>query len=182
LARALAAGRVKTVTNPVGFMPGEAGAFLLLERQAAAASRGIAPVLVVVEPSFGLEENSFASERPPLGRGLAGVAAAALGRLRSPGDHRGSVFIDVNGEPYRAADWGQAAVRLLELGLLADWPQEVVAASFGETGAASPLLALILAARSFTRGYSRGDTALVLASDDGGNRGATTLHQDTGNS
>jgi 3-oxoacyl-[acyl-carrier-protein] synthase-1 len=179
LARSLAAGRLKTETNPVGFMPGEASAFLLLERQSGSGARGDAgPALVIDEPQLGFEQDSYASERPAVGRALADVAAAALAGLGDAGARAGNVFIDINGEPYRSADWGHAIVRLRAQGLLNDWSDEVSVLSFGEIGAASPVLALVLAARAFARGYARGDTALVLSSDDGGNRGAATLRQE----
>ncbi len=83
---------------------------------------------------------------------------------------------DHNGENYRASELGHAIVRLRAdheafAAPLVTYP----AASFGDTGAASALLAIVTVVRAFARNHALADTALVLASSDGGLRGAAAI-------
>ncbi|MCC6559522.1 MAG: hypothetical protein IT372_41930 [Polyangiaceae bacterium] len=175
IARAFAAGRLKTTGNPVGFMPGEAGAFILLERYEAAPGRDRAPEALLVDPCVANEESSYAAEKPATGRGLSQVLISALSGLGAASAGRGDVYIDLNGEPYRSMDWGSALARAQSACAVGSWRRRILAANFGETGAAAPILAVCLAARSFAREYSHGPSAVVLFADDDGARAAIPL-------
>jgi 3-oxoacyl-[acyl-carrier-protein] synthase I len=158
------ARRLKTPGEADGFMPGEAAVALLLGSRA----RGRAPVL---------HAPVLASEAPhpddaPSGRALSAVLVSAAKRLRAPPR---SIYVDLNGEARRAAELGHAASRMPPDCALRDSFYEIPATSFGETGAAGPLLAAALAARSFSRGYAQGTTCLVSVMDDAGNRAAFGL-------
>lgn len=163
-------GRLKTRNHPVGFTPGEAAVSLLLERPGAAGGGRGAPPPRITQLCEELEERprrGAADEGAvhPTGRGLARAAAGALGR-----GHGGTLYVDLNGEPYRAADWGMALTHLQPGHDLGAWAREHPAASFGDTGVAAPLLAVGLAARAFARGYAEGDRAVIVSSSDGPER------------
>lgn len=175
--RSLASERVKTAQNPVGFLPGEAGVFALLERIETLRGQGRGAEALIAQMSTATEPENFAAGKVPTGKGLSEVAALALTRAGGASEPHGTVYIDLNGEPHRAMDWGSALVRLHGKCSVDAWAQSYPAASFGEVGAAYPLLASFLAARALSRGYARGSIALVLASCDEGGRAAIVLRR-----
>lgn len=166
------AGRLKTTEQPVGFMPGEASAWVLLEAPATTRARGLAPLALVSAPATALEERSRDAGGPAAGKALGDVVGAALAMAGA--DAIGSVWVDLNGETYRASDWAMAVVRarrhapsgLDKLAL------ELPLAFVGDVGAAYPLLALAFATRAFVRGYAPGAVAIVCSSSDAGPRAA----------
>jgi 3-oxoacyl-[acyl-carrier-protein] synthase-1 len=170
-----AAGRLKALDNAVGYMPGEAGALLILEREETARTRPKSPGALVFPPESALDENAFAAERPAVGRALAEVVVRALSRANAVEAPRGTVYVDLNGEAWRAADWGSALARTLSRCAIASWSICMPASSFGDVGAAGPALALVLGSRSFLRGYARGPYALVAVAGDEGDRAAIVL-------
>jgi 3-oxoacyl-[acyl-carrier-protein] synthase-1 len=147
----------------------------VLEREETARSRREPPCALVFPPESALEENSFTAERPPVGRVFAEVVMRALSRADAVEAPRGTVYVDLNGEAWRAADWGSALARTRSRCAIASWSTEMPALSFGDLGAAGPVLALLLASRSFTCGYARGPLALVVVAGDEGDRAAIVL-------
>lgn len=166
---------LKTNENPVGFIPGEAAAFFLLERCESAAPAALRPQAWLTSAVQAVEKRTQFSEEPPLGQGLEqAIRAACQG---SGSGHGPPAFLlgDLNGLERRAWDWGHALVRLrpaVDLGHLPLW---LPALSFGETGAATGALAVCLAVRAFERGYAPGGHALVWLASENGARGAITL-------
>lgn len=171
----LSARRLKTADYPVGFMPGEAGVAVLLERADTLRRRNQRPLGLLFEPVTATEPNSFAARAPPSGRVLADVLTRALARAGATDAAEGSVYLDLNGETFRASEWGYTLLRTRKVCQIENWSQHILAVSFGETGTASPLLALCIAARAFARGYSRGRHALLLVSGDDGHRAGLVL-------
>ncbi|WP_437566361.1 hypothetical protein [Sorangium sp. So ce542] len=165
-------GRLKTLNHPVGFTPGEAAVFLLLERPGAAGGGRRSPDALLTDVREEIEENNHAADKPLTGRALARLLLAALGQ----GD-RGTLYLDLNGEEFRATDWGMALVRAQSARALDGWAREMPAASFGDTGVASSILAAALATRAFARGYAVGDRALVIASGEGPERLALVIER-----
>jgi 3-oxoacyl-[acyl-carrier-protein] synthase-1 len=165
VARDLAAGRIAGDNNPTGFVPGEAGAALLLSARGVDASAtavigGVADVMG--GPAF---ETGAAVLAEAADRALAGVrlSGAALGAIC----HDGS------------GDWAQ----LEELALADGRPPLSVAPhaqrflpaiSTGDVGAASGVLSIALLAFLISKGVIR-RPALALSSTDGPARAAVVL-------
>jgi 3-oxoacyl-[acyl-carrier-protein] synthase I len=156
----LSSGRIKTTDNPVGYAPGEAAVFLLIER-AAASPRGRKPESLLLPPSLAERAGTTA------GAALARAMTAALGRREAAEAREGTVYVDLSGEPSRAAEWGHALARLDDGSVLRSWKHVPPAASFGETGAAAGALAVCMAARGLSRGYAGRQAIVVLSDRDG---------------
>jgi 3-oxoacyl-[acyl-carrier-protein] synthase-1 len=167
-------GRLKEEDYPTGVSPGEAGAALLVETEAAARRRGVSPgaflsnVVAFEDPHFDCE----------LGHGNGRALAAAL-RQATPaaGEQRGfagDVVVDFNGENSRATDFGMARTRLTDI-----WADEVnvvvPATSVGDTGAASGAVGVCVAVRSFERDYARTNEVLVASRSNDGEVAAVCL-------
>ncbi|MFE8605120.1 hypothetical protein [Archangium violaceum] len=163
---------LKTPSNPVGVLPGEAAAFAVLEPLSAAARRGAHIEALLEAPTLQAEPFHRRSGKPPLGRALTQCILATLETLEDRGAHTGLMIGALNGDAYRAQDWGYALVQFRRLQGLPEW---YPAASFGELGAASGPVGLCMAIRGFARGYCKTDNVLVWTLGDDGSRGSFYL-------
>jgi 3-oxoacyl-[acyl-carrier-protein] synthase-1 len=179
------ARRLKHEDAPTGVMPGEAGAALLVETEQAARQRKAA-VLGWIEaaavhgpvPPAPLPPKDAADPggdepdagwRPPaapkLGRSIAGAVRKVL--PATPGDRwRGDLYLDLNGEHWKAEAWGHANVHLVKHVDLDGCRVFLPADSLGETGAASAPIAVAFALWNFDRDRT-GQAIVVSIADDG---------------
>jgi 3-oxoacyl-[acyl-carrier-protein] synthase-1 len=167
-------GRLKGPENPVGLQPGEAAAFLMLERSEdlRSASRGALASVTLV----GLGQETGAEGALPRGQGLTDAIGQLLDQAGPLPAGKTWFVLDLNGEERRAYDWGccSASLGLRAPGLLPA-PVWLPAMSFGDTGAAGAALGVQLVLRSLARGYAPGTCAVVLSSADDGRRTAIRL-------
>jgi 3-oxoacyl-[acyl-carrier-protein] synthase-1 len=162
---------LKTADRPDGLSPGEAAVFLAVRRGTEESEEGA--VLI----HMGGEVISEAD--PALPTGLAAFEAAwsvltASGAAHAPA---GSIYHDLNGQAWRASDWGCALVRFQARNALQGWRHVIPAEGFGDTGAASGALAVALATRAFVRGYAHGRHALIMITEENGERAALLLER-----
>lgn len=172
--RAFAAlGVLKTAQKPMGFMPGEAAAFVMIETTDAARRRGSRVDALLQSPALKNEPVHRLAEDPPLGVALAGAIAETLAGLEDRGEGASLVLGGLNGDAWRAREWGYAQMRLPVF--LALKPLLNPAESFGETGAAAGTLAVCQGVRTLARGSRRASGLLVWLSSEHGTKGALYL-------
>ncbi|NMO13801.1 hypothetical protein HPC49_01935 [Pyxidicoccus fallax] len=171
LAELLEQGRLKTEEQPVGLIPGEAGVALLLEAEPSARRRN-APIAGYVAA---VSTNREPEERPRIQRGhaLAECLARALdhGAVASP--FRGDIYSDLNGEAWRAQEWGRARIRLEQR--LEESCLQLPCTSVGDVGAASGALGVCLALCARDPFRDAEAPSLVLSSSDRGEVGCLVL-------
>jgi 3-oxoacyl-[acyl-carrier-protein] synthase-1 len=165
--------RLKTDTQPVGLMPGEAGVCFLLEREVEARRRGATPLARVSAAAMGQETSPDPGRRHFSGIALAECVRQTLERAAVPMPFGGDLHVDLNGEPWRSRLWGSALTRLRPL--LANPRVHTVASSLGDTGSASGALGLCLATYELAWGHARSRLALVVSSSDDGTVGCVAL-------
>jgi 3-oxoacyl-[acyl-carrier-protein] synthase-1 len=121
----------------------------------------------------GIETNRIKTKTVCTGEGLTAAFREALHGL-PPRALVTDVYCDMNGEPYRADEFGFTCLRTKESFLSAS---DFVASAdcWGDVSAASPPLALAQAVIAGTKSYAKGAYALVWASSEGGERGATLI-------
>lgn len=167
--------RLKTEESPVGLQPGEAGAFILLERYDTARERNADILAVILETTTGFEVDHLFTGKPAIGTGLS----ETLSRLISTTGDGGKInwiITDQNGETYRAYEWSNALVRLSGLFPgFGDVSLSYPAISFGDTGAASGAVAICTAVWALVRGYAPSSFPIIVSSSDKGERGAVLL-------
>lgn len=162
MAKALARLRLlKTVNLPVGQMPGESAAFLLLGRAGRPGDVDGRPVIaglaVAQDPNARCESDRASG---------VGYARAIMRSVELSGMRPRELYVDLNGEPRRAYDWGSTLVRLPDE--LRNLPTTYPVASFGSIRAAYGLVSTIYCAYMFERVASaRVPTMVVCGSDDG---------------
>jgi 3-oxoacyl-[acyl-carrier-protein] synthase-1 len=166
--------RLKSARAVDGFIPGEGAVLLLLETAAKAAARKAEPLGVLSEFGFGKETRAYASDRLSSGEGLSQALQPALAWLSKPGSPGRWVLCDLNGESYRAAEWGIVRTRLGEkIEPVADLTHP--ADCLGDTGAASTGVLIAYALHAFARGYAPAKEALIWNASDDGSRSAMIL-------
>lgn len=172
--------------NPYGRVPGEAAAALAIlpigKRRpwgrSLPSGASATPVWALIAGTALAEEpNTFDAGTPCLGAGLTLAATGALDAARLPERSIRHVSTDLNGEPYRADEFGFAALRLTDR-LAPGWQRLALAEVAGDTGSASAVLQTALAAHRMHRERGTGRKAgsrLVLASSDDALRAALVL-------
>ncbi|ATB45390.1 hypothetical protein [Corallococcus macrosporus] len=174
-------GRLKTSERPVGLCPSESAACVLVERASLAEQRGAraesrilaAAVQDAPEaPSAEAEEAPVLSRSqwaPTWGRQLASSIQRTLEAAGVREPFRGDILVDLNGEEWRARVWGHAQQLLQEQVDFSGSRLVIPAIAFGDVGAASGVVSLCVATRSYVRGYALASRTLICSvSDDGG--------------
>lgn len=166
-----ATGRLKTDTNPIGLRPGEAAAAVLLEDPGSLRQRQGRPLAFIGGAAVGEEAGSWKDLPPNQGRELARVWADALAQSGAPTPFSGDIVADLNGEPWRAYEYGCAQMRLNRI-LAADVAWAMPAQSIGDVGAAIGVVGICTAIQAHRRGYAHGPHTVVLCCAESGFVGA----------
>jgi 3-oxoacyl-[acyl-carrier-protein] synthase-1 len=161
------------LNNAWGFIPGEAGAALLLMRESVAEAAGLETLAVVLGTGTATEANRIKTETICLGQGLTQAFRAALAALPA-GAKVTDVYCDMNGEPYRADEFGFAALRTKER---FESASDFVAPAdcWGDVAAAGGVLHLALATVAGLKRYGKGTFAFAWGSGEQGERAAALL-------
>lgn len=168
--------RLKSDRTVVGLVPGEGAAFVVLERRSLAMTRGAAPLARVDGVATAMESHGIYASTPCRGDGLTSALERTLGALPDGGADTAVVLCDLNGERYRAMEWGLTFFRAL--GSVRESPAVWhPAGSTGDTGAAAGAINLAFAAVAIARRYARPQTVLVWGSSDEGLRGSAYLRR-----
>jgi 3-oxoacyl-[acyl-carrier-protein] synthase-1 len=161
-----------------GFIPGEgAGACLLLSDDARKGLELPAP-LRVRGIAVGHETALIKTQDMCLGVGLTSTVREAVRELRLPGERIGHAMCDQNGERYRGEEWGFMCLRA---GDCFEDPTDYLAPAdcWGDVGAASGPLFVMLAWQAHARGYAHAAITAVCASSEGGQRAVVVLEAGT---
>ncbi|HVE84382.1 MAG TPA: hypothetical protein VND93_16115 [Myxococcales bacterium] len=164
------ARRLKAPDRATGLMPGEAGAAVLVESDRSARRRNAEILGQVDAVAMGTapreKRGSARPAAPLLGRALAKAASDVLRPAGQGTRFQGDIFLDLNGEDWKANAWGHAQVLLSRLVDLDRCRTFVPAESLGETGAASAPIGVALALYNFM--VDGAERALVLSMADDG--------------
>jgi 3-oxoacyl-[acyl-carrier-protein] synthase-1 len=161
------------LNNAWGFIPGEGAGALLLVRQELAERLGLPALARVLGVGSALEPKRIKTRTVCIGEGLTAAVRSALAAL--PGGVKVSdVYCDMNGEPYRADEYGFCALRTKEA---FESVSDFVAPAdcWGDVAAAGGALHVMLAAIAGAKSYAKGPVALAWASAEGGERCAALL-------
>ena len=165
---------LRTENYPAGFLAGEAAGFMLLQREDNS-HRGPNSVRIS-KIELGDDGVSYLGETKPIGAELARVILDVCSQDGSQTPEVPGVMIgDLNGWEARSADWGNAVIRLMPAFDLSQVPVWLPAISFGETGAASGLVAIAMAMAAHRRGYAPSGSTVIWLASLTGERGAVKL-------
>jgi len=158
------------LNNAWGFIPGEGAGAVLVVSGATAGRLRLEPLAQVLSVGKGFEPNRIKTETVCVGEGLTAAFREGLSGLPS-GAKVTDVYCDMNGEPYRADEFGFAALRTKES---FESASDFVAPAdcWGDVSAASAPLGLVLSVAASSKVYSNGPYAFLWASSEGGERGS----------
>ncbi|HTT13065.1 MAG TPA: beta-ketoacyl synthase N-terminal-like domain-containing protein [Burkholderiaceae bacterium] len=161
------------LNNAWGFVPGEAGAALLLVNEDSAHAMNLQPLAGVLGVGSAHEPKRIKTETVCIGEGLTAAFRGALAKL-PPGRKVTDIYCDMNGEPYRADEFGFTALRTKEH---FESASDFVAPAdcWGDVSAAGGLLHAMLACAAGQKRYAKGSLALAWASAEMGERAAALL-------
>ena len=156
------------------FVPGEGAGFCLLMSERARTRLGLSSLARVLAVAIGRETKLIKTSDICLGAGLTQVVQRAVGGLSPSSGRINAVICDINGERYRGEEWGFVCLRLSQH---FDDPTayDSPADCWGDMGAASGPLFLMLACQAAARGYAKGPWTMLWASSEGGLRGAAVV-------
>lgn len=158
------------LNNAWGFIPGEAAGALLLMRSGLATRLRLTALAAVLGVGTSVEAKRIKTETVCIGEGLTAAFRSALAAL--PGGSKVSdIYCDMNGEPYRADEFGFTALRTKEYFESAS-DFRAPADCWGDVCAAGAPLHLTLACAAGAKGYANGTLAFAWASSEGGERAA----------
>ena len=159
--------------NAWGFVPGEgAGAILLVSAMVADRDR-IDRLGKLVGLGIAREKNIIRSGEVCLGQGLTAAFHGAFSHFPSRSLIT-DVYGDMNGDPYRAEEYGFTVTRTRERFFNAT-DFRAPADCWGDVGAASGTLGIVLSCIASLKHYSNGSTSLVWASSEAGERAAAII-------
>jgi 3-oxoacyl-[acyl-carrier-protein] synthase-1 len=163
--------------NAYGFTPGEAAGFCLLCSHQAAERYRLQILARVWAAATARETKLIKTETVCLGKGLTEVFEKVFAQLPSPTAKVDDVICDMNGETYRAGEYGFAVSRLSNRFVNAS---DFVAPAdcWGDVGAASGPLFVSMVAAAGQRGYTGARFNLLWTSSETGERSAVIAHQE----
>lgn len=161
------------LNNAWGFVPGEAAGALLVGTRDFALRLGFEALGELVSVGIGQEAKLIKTDSVCIGEGLTQAFRQALQGL-APGESVHNVFCDLNGEPYRADEFGFTALRTKDrFRAVSDFVAP--ADCWGDVGAAGAPLHVSLAVLSHRKRYGKGPLSMVWASAETGERGAAVI-------
>ena len=162
------ADRLKSGTNPEGFIAGEAAGVILLELESHARSRNAGILAYISSWGRGSEPHPWTGSRPSIAKGLTNAFHEAFAQLPEKGKEIDIVVADLNGERTRAHEWGFTAGRIFPID---DKTRELKhpADCAGDCGAAMGAV-LLATAIDLVSGALPPAKIALSTSDDGGAR------------
>jgi len=161
-------------TNKWGFIPGEGAGFVLLSSPEFARQHNLRPLGEVLAAAIAQEQNLIKTDSVCTGEGLSAAVRQVLQSLLSRSEPIHQTICDMNGERYRADEFGYTLVRTADR--YSD-PGEFLAPAdcWGDVGAASGPLFIGLAVAAGLKGYAEGPNTLIWTSSEAGERGAAII-------
>ena len=161
------------LNNAWGFIPGEGAGALLFVRRESLERFQLKELAQVLGVGTAFEPKRIKTQVVCIGEGLTQAFREALAALPD-GIKVTDVYCDMNGEPYRADEYGFTALRTKES---FESASDFVAPAdcWGDLAAAGAPLHLMLAAIAAMKGYARGNIAFAWASAESGERSAALM-------
>jgi 3-oxoacyl-[acyl-carrier-protein] synthase I len=165
-------GRLKTVENSDGVIPGEGAGAMVVQRVAKGKTPENAAELIGL--GFGFEEAGILNDQPLLGIGLATAAKAALSEAKIEMHEVDFRLSDVTGESYGFKEQALALGRVMRQ-RREELPLWHAADSIGDTGAAAAVSHLSMAVMAWQKKYAPRTVAACYGSAVPGERAVAVL-------
>lgn len=168
-------GQLNGTNARSAFFPGEGACFLAVATEAACRRHGWSPLATLSGTGVAVEQARIKTEHDNLGVGLSEAIREACQGL-DESSPVSSIYCDINGERYRAEEWG---LTILRTSRLYSDPSRYIAPAgqWGDLGATTGAALTMLAVAAWQRNYAWGRRALLFAGSESGLRAATLIEQ-----
>jgi 3-oxoacyl-[acyl-carrier-protein] synthase I len=161
------------LNNAWGFIPGEAAGAVLLTTEEFIWRNRLPSTGEVLSVGIGQETKLIKTDAVCIGEGLTQAFRNALSVL-TPDEKIHNIFCDMNGEKYRADEYGFSTLRTKQhYHSATDFI--AYADCWGDVGAAGVPLHIATGVISHLKRYSKGPLSFVWASSESGERGAVVI-------
>lgn len=161
------------LNNAWGFIPGEAAGAVLIMNHELVERLKLKAMARLIGSGSALEPKRIKTETVCIGEGLTKAFCSALQNLPE-GVKISDVYCDMNGEPYRADEYGFTCLRTqAHFESAANFVAP--ADCWGDVAAASGPMHIALATIAGLKQYANGNLSFIWASSEGGQRAATVL-------
>lgn len=161
--------------NKFGFIPGEAAGFCLLVSCQTARHFKLNILAHIVAVASASENNTINTDTVCIGEGLSHAFSQVLNAIDPIETQIHQVFCDLNGQRYRADEYGFSVLRTREYFID---PSDFIAPAecWGDVGAATGVLLVNLVTAAAQKGYALGSYSLLWSSSESGERCAALLY------
>jgi 3-oxoacyl-[acyl-carrier-protein] synthase-1 len=158
-----------TEANPWGFVPGEGAGFCLLASSDLLEQLKCQTLGQVASMALAHEKNLIKTDTVCLGEGMTAAIRETMQPFHEHKTQIDDIICDLNGEPYRAEELSYA---LLKTGEHLKTPDNIKIPMdcWGDVGAASGPLYVILAIMAGQKGYAKGLHTMILTGSESGER------------
>jgi 3-oxoacyl-[acyl-carrier-protein] synthase-1 len=160
--------------NRGAFFPGEGAGAVLIASDQSVSRHQLASLAVVRALATSMETRLIKTDAICLGEGLTQCVREVTRSLKLPEQAIDGVVCDINGERYRAEEWGFVILRCAE-SFVDPTAYDMPATFWGDVGAASGPLFIGLAVTAGKRGWAKGKRYMIWTSSEGGDRAAALL-------
>lgn len=168
--------QLATLDARSAFYPGEGAGFVALASDRARREYQWRSLATLEGTGLANETKLIKTDDDNFGEALTQAVVMAASGFRGAGQVIEEIYGDINGERFRAEEWGFVLLRAAQL--FRDGTQyRCPAAGWGDMGAASAALNAALAIPRWNNGLARGPLAMLWGSSESGLRAAVLLQQ-----
>lgn len=160
--------------NRGAFFPGEGACAVLIASNDAVSRYKLDSLAIIRGSADSIETNKIKTDTICLGEGLTECVREITRSLQLPEQAIDGIICDINGERYRAEEWGFVILRCAKA-FVDPTAYEQPATCWGDVGAASGPLFIALAVTAGKRGWAKGNRYMIWNSSEGGERAAVLL-------
>ncbi len=160
--------------NRGAFFPGEGAGAVLIASNPAVSRHNLDSLAVIRGLATSMETKLIKTDAICLGEGLTECVREATKPLQLPEQKIDGIICDINGERYRAEEWGFVILKCAEA-FVDPTAYEMPVTYWGDVGAASGPLSIGLAVTAGKKGWAKGNRYMIWNSSEGGDRAAVLL-------
>ncbi len=160
--------------NRGAFFPGEGAGAVVIASTKMLTRYKLDSLAIIRRSAVSSETKRIKTETLCLGEGLTECVQEAVKVLRLPDEAVDGIICDINGERYRAEEWGFVILRCADA-FVDPTVYDMPATCWGDVGAASGPLFIGLAVTAGKRGWAKGNRYMIWNSSERGERAAVLI-------
>jgi len=166
--------QLSTSYNRGAFVPGEGAGAIAISSTAGLNQFNFSSLAKFSGLGVSQETKLIKTDSICLGEGLTNCVKKSLANTSSSSEKIQGIICDINGERYRAEEWGFVLLRLSD-NFIDPTDYDFPATYWGDVGAASGILFLILASIAGQKSWAKGSRYFIWTSSESGYRAGVSI-------